>query len=352
MSQNPILHVLVPDLLQPLTLWKNDFGFTPTSNQISRLLAKHKHQKVLFDGLDSSLFSLLGYPLDTELPIAFYRAKKEGLNETLKQYNGTLVCADPVHLAVGSSEVVMDASSPIDDLTESEADQLIDVLNKHFEQDGLQFIKGAHNRWYLLLGDDDSLTTTPLRDLRGKDVSKHLARSEKTNLHQLQNEAQMLLHSAEVNKRREQQGKLAVNSLWLWGGGTQTKARTRVRSVIGGGIHGETASLVAQCQFQVNVIEKEQALSQLPAGGHHILILDQLSAYVLNDDLEGWQQQLDKLEQQWFEPIAKLFNSGKLDCLVHDCNGNIFTPEKPSKITQLINKIKPQSVTLQELSNV
>lgn len=351
MSQNPTLHVLIPDLLKPLPSWGKDFGFEATSNSLSSLLVDHKYQNVPFKGLEGSVFSLLGFPLDTELPVAFFRAKKEGLNASLAQYQGTLLCADPIHLNVGTSEVIMDASSPVDDLTEEEADSLIALLNSYFEQDGLQFIKGAHNRWYLLMGEDDSIKTVPLQSLRGNDISKHLAHSDKTNLHQVQNEVQMLLHNADVNQRREQQGQQAVNSVWLWGGGTQTVARTRVRSVIEGGVLGEIASIAAQCHYQRRAADPEQVLNQLLAGGHHLLMLDQLTSYALNDDIQGWQQQFDKLEQQWFRPIETLVNKGKLDILLHDCNGKLFIPKTPSQLAQLLHKIKPKTTSLKDLAN-
>ncbi len=42
----------------------------------------------------------------------------------------------------------------------------------------------------------------------------------------LRSEIEMALHDHEVNRRREERGDLAVNSLWLWGGGYAPKQET------------------------------------------------------------------------------------------------------------------------------
>ena len=348
MSDIPILHVLVPDLLAPLTLWNKDFGFEPKSETTAVLLAHSQQKDVPFKGLDAAIFSLLGFSADDELPYAHFRVKKERINSSLVAHKGSFLCADPVHLKAGASEVILDAD-PLSDLSEDESTQYIELLNAHFSEDGLQFVKGCCNRWYLLLDRDESIRSTPLRELRNKEISKYLPHSDNINLHQLQNEAQMLLHSADVNFRREQDGKLAVNSLWFWGGGLQTEARTRVRTVIGGGFGGELAASVAQCRHLTIAAEPEQELSQLDAGGHHLLILDQLTPFALNDDLEGWQKKLDKLESEWFAPMAKLFDKGKIKLLVQSCDGKVYIPEKKKSLNKLWNKVKGHKPSIMEL---
>ncbi|MCK5809622.1 MAG: hypothetical protein KAH00_00960 [Cocleimonas sp.] len=348
MSDSPILHVLIPDLLAPLTLWSKDFGFEAKSEITAVLLAHSEHKDVPFVGLDAAIFGLLGFSADEELPYAHFRVKKERINSDLVAHKGTFLCADPVHLKAGASEVMLDPD-PLLDLTEDESTQYIALLNAHFADDGVQFVMGCCNRWYLLMDRDESIRTTPLRELRGKEISKFLPHSDKMNLHRLQNEAQMLLHSADVNFRREQEGKLAVNSLWLWGGGMQTDARTRVRTVIGGGFTGELAASVAQCRHLNIASEPEYELDQLEAGGHHLLILDQLTPFALSDDLEGWQAQLDKLESEWFAPMEKLFNKGKIKLLVQSCDGKVYIPEKKKSLNELWNKVKGNKPSIMEL---
>ena len=348
MSEHPILHVVIPDLLAPLKLWHKDFGFEPESETTAALLTHSQCKDVPFQGLDSAIFSLLGFSADEELPYAYFRVKKERINSTLVAHNGSFLCADPVHLKAGASEIILDVD-PLSDLTEDESVKFIELLNAHFSEEGVQFVEGSYNRWYLLLDKDDSIRTTPLQALRGKDISKDLPHSDQINLHQLQNEIQMLLHSADINFRRQQDGKLVVNSLWFWGGGCQTEARTRVRTVIGGGFSGELAASIAQCRHLAEVAEPEQELSQLKAGGHHLLILNQLTPFALNDDLKGWQDQLNTLEREWFSPMASLFNKGKIKLLVQSCDGKVYLPEKEKSLDKLWNKFKGDKPSILEL---
>lgn len=348
MSNTPILHVLVPDLLQPLELWHKDFGFDAVSPELNRLLKQHQKNNLPFKGLDRTLFSLLGFPFDAELPVAYYRAKKEPVNALLSQHNGTLLCADPIHLEVGVSEVILNTHR-FDDLSTTDADNLIALLNQHFSQDGLQFVKGVANRWYLLLAQDDSLQTIPLEERRGKNIAQYLPQSNKIKLQRVQNELQMLLHSSAVNQQREQQGKLPVNSLWFWGGGVKIKARTRVRSVMGGGIQGEVAALIAQCDYQATAKSPQHTLNQYVAGGHHLLILDQLTGFALQDDLVAWQQELKQLEQKWFAPMKKLLDKGKLKLVLHPCNGASLVPKKSTYTQQLWEALRGDRSTLRKI---
>jgi hypothetical protein len=349
MSDIPVLHVLVPDLLAPLTLWSKDFGFEAESETTATLLAQSEQKQVPFKGLEAALFSLLGFSADEELPYAYFRVKNERINSTLVAHKGSFLCADPVHLKAGASEIILDPD-PLSDLSEDESTQFIEQLNAHFSADGLQFVKGSYNRWYLLLDRDDSIRTTPLRRLRGQDIAGYLPHSDKINLHQLQNEIQMLLHSASTNSQRQQEGKLAVNSLWFWGGGLQTEARTRVRTVIGGGPTGELIASVAQCHFLPSTAEPEQELNRLEAGGHHLLILDQLTSFALNDDLDGWQKQLNQLANEWFNPLITQLNKGKLIILLQGCDGHMYRLQKKKSLSSLWDKVKGKKPNMMQWS--
>ena len=62
----------------------------------------------------------------------------------------------------------------------------------------------------------------------GKSVSPYVEQSRQVlPWYQLQNEIQMFLHQHAVNAQRLQRGRLAINSLWVWGAGAQTQAGFR-----------------------------------------------------------------------------------------------------------------------------
>jgi hypothetical protein len=73
-------------------------------------------------------------------------------------------------------------------------------------------------RWYLR--SDSRLEISPISKYQafGKKIETAIGSSHwATKL----NEIQMLLHQHEANAEREQQGLLALNSIWLWGGSAE-----------------------------------------------------------------------------------------------------------------------------------
>jgi hypothetical protein len=127
--------------------------------------------------------------------------------------------ADPVHLAVERDALVLrDAATLAPD--EGEAEELAAALNAHFSRDGLELLAPDPGRWYLRVPEGELPVTTPLEDAVGRNVFGRLPQSSgRINWRSLVTEAQMVLNTLEANARREKEGKLAINSLWLWGEG-------------------------------------------------------------------------------------------------------------------------------------
>jgi hypothetical protein len=127
--------------------------------------------------------------------------------------------ADPVHLAVERDALVLrDAATLVPD--EAEAAELVRALNAHFAPDGLEFLAPHPGRWYLRVPESEMPATTPLEDAVGRNVFGRLPQSSgRINWRSMVTEAQMVLNAHAVNASREKAGKLAINSLWLWGEG-------------------------------------------------------------------------------------------------------------------------------------
>lgn len=127
--------------------------------------------------------------------------------------------ADPVHLQADMTSAVLRAHQALR-LDTDEAQQLVESINQHLHQDGLQLIMGQPHHWYLSLASAPELQTSPLPTLLLQDINAHLPRGESAgDWRRLMNELQMLLYDHPVNQQREAEGRLTVNSLWLWGGG-------------------------------------------------------------------------------------------------------------------------------------
>jgi len=101
---------------------------------------------------------------------------------------------------------------------------MIASLNHHFAQDGLLFYIGQSGAWYLRADKTALITTTLPSVAMDKNVHHFMPQGPdsvkwKANL----NEVQMLLHEHPANESRGASGEVAVNSVWLSGGGGMPK---------------------------------------------------------------------------------------------------------------------------------
>jgi len=106
-------------------------------------------------------------------------------------------------------------------LAAGEAADLVMSLNRHFAEDGLEFIQGATSgRCYLRLPYDPGISTTQPEQVIGLETTSYMPRGAgAAKWNRLLNEMQMLMFEHPVNQAREQRGELAANSVWLSGGG-------------------------------------------------------------------------------------------------------------------------------------
>ncbi len=327
------LSIFVPQLVQPLKAWQDDFGFVPETPVLSSLLAHCHVKKTASIGFERSLFSALGFPGDKELPIARYRICEEtfdaGISTSqLRQSQQTLLCADPVHCEVGMNDVTL--TEKVNDLSEPESDELIALLNQHFAEDGLRFFAGRRGRWYVQLDKQEVFSGTLLDDVVGKNIFPYLPTSKDRNWLSLQNEVQMLLHAANLNQTREISGLPSVNSLWFWGGGECFKPRLNfdaifAREACSAAQVFAKASGTQWCDLSFDNIEK--LLSQ---NTHRNLavIFDQLVEPAQMTDIDRWQAELNGLEKAFIEPLQAAWKKGHVDLSLDTCYGKIFTPLK------------------------
>ena len=310
------IHIVIPSLLSPLLLWQKDFLFTPTAPVFSTLLARRQcHQHTLI-GMDRTLFSLLGWPNKQELPSAYYRYQLDFGSEP----DAALMCADPVHLAAGVDEIIL-SPERIDDLSHSDAEELIDTLNQHFAQDNWQFIQADSGRFYLQYQQQEHIDTTPLDVVRGQSIFNYLPQSARLNWHSLQNEIQMLLHMSSLNQSREIAGQKAVNSLWFWGAGTpQDAALTyNISAIWGSQINAKIAAQAANIKQHA----LPQHYDQLGLG-QHIIVFDHLYEAALQDDYHHWQAQLNLLEETHINPLIQWAKKHRKTLHIHTCDGQTF----------------------------
>src|SRR5437879_2171401 len=90
----------------------------------------------------------------------------------------------------------------------------------HFADDGIRFFAPEPARWSARVEHAPRLVTFPPEAALGAPLVPYLAAGpDAARWRRWQSEMQTLLFEHAVNRSREQSGRAAVDSVWLWGGG-------------------------------------------------------------------------------------------------------------------------------------
>ncbi len=215
------LHLLIPDLFPPQDIAAEVCAGLQLP-ALEKLLARGNASTSPAQPLEDWLCTAFGAQA-----VAPVRAAADGLATD----EGYWLCADPVNLQLQRAQMLL-----LPDVLPSreEAEALCASLNEHFAGMGVGFFAPHPQRWYVRLDADQVMTTTPLRQAAWRDAKFHQPQgAEALRWQAIVNEAQMLLHGHTVNQARAARGELAINSLWLWGGGRAARLN-RAFDAVGG----------------------------------------------------------------------------------------------------------------------
>ncbi|MCB2184554.1 MAG: cofactor-independent phosphoglycerate mutase [Desulfobulbaceae bacterium] len=169
-------------------------------------------------GSDVANLSLLGYK-----PAEVYTGRSPleaaSLGVELEDNEIAFRC-NLVNLAVDGDTVTMvDYSGG--HIDSDEARQLIDAINSEFSSEKITLYPGVSYRHLLVYkGDPAKLTTVPPHDHTGKEVSNFWKEYDTVpELRDFISKACKILQNHPLNRKRQQQGKLPANAVWLWGEG-------------------------------------------------------------------------------------------------------------------------------------
>lgn len=184
----------------------------------SYLLSKAKVTQVNTP-LEALICEQFGLPIPSEnqpdYPIAAMAAEADGLDVA----NAYWLRADAVHLVLQRDCFSLGEPVPLS-VEPAYIEQMIASLNQHFSQDGLTFLIGNSGACYVRSAQPLQIKTTLPSVAAGKNVHPFMPQgSASAKWLSVLNEIQMLLHEHSANQAREAKGELAVNSLWLSGGG-------------------------------------------------------------------------------------------------------------------------------------
>ena len=129
---------------------------------------------------------------------------------------------DPAHLRAGINGVTLLGTGAMLGVQRDDTEGFLPALKPLFGDAGFQLEAPHPARWYLRLPQEAKLPAFASPDAAlGEDVFEHAAEGpEARRWRALASEAQVLLHHHPRNALRAEAGKVAVNALWPWGGGT------------------------------------------------------------------------------------------------------------------------------------
>lgn len=146
--------------------------------------------------------------------------------------------ADPAHVRPDINGARLLGYGPALGLTAEDVEALLPALRPLFGDAGYALDAPAPTRWYLRLPAGTRLPrfVAPETAL-GEDLFDHLPGADDTGpearrWRALLSEAQVVLHNHPHNRRRLDGGRVAVNSLWFWGGGALPQTVRSVHAAI------------------------------------------------------------------------------------------------------------------------
>lgn len=275
------------------------------SQHLAQLLAKAKLTQlpIPLEALVCNQYGLVSAP---DYPIAAIAASVDGTDVSAAYW----LRADPVHLVLQRDCFTLGEPVPVQ-VKPEHARPMIASLNQHFNQDGLTFLMGDSGAWYLRVAQEPGIQTTLPAVAIGKNIYQFMPQGvASAKWLSVLNEVQMLLHEHAANLARESIGEVAVNSIWLSGGGRLPSA---IRS------QNDTSLLVADSEFYQGVAKWADMPCQsvpdsleclLDEAGQRPHVRLQLSELQLMDDVRGNLRQ-----SSWWSAMLQALKSKKIQQL-------------------------------------
>lgn len=294
-SHVTILAPVFPRKSQDLTVhWTDDHDREPWQAQLSRSIAqsnwdaKHLPAAELIRGSDN------GPVWPAELPD-----------------NSPLVCADPIHLRADRDSATLIPAAMLQ-LRDSEADALLESINEFLQADSLHFSRTESDRWFMSGKDGSALCSYPPSFLAHRNASAFLTDGDTSgSWRRLMTELQMLLHTHPVNREREQQGLLPINSIWFWGGALLQPVK------LAAGITQQSVRLYADDKFAVALAahlgmacEPLAAFDPNSDHPHSLLVDTRLVQALFAEDESSLNEAEHRIVDDWIAPLQARIEAG------------------------------------------
>ncbi|TXT28660.1 MAG: hypothetical protein FD131_2949 [Rhodocyclaceae bacterium] len=238
----------------------------------------------------------------TDAPFGALRLLGEAGEKQVSECNW--LCADPVHLRFHHERIVL-ADAGAFELELEEAQAITASLNSEFADIG-RFHVATARRWYLQLNSTVNEKFAPISTIAGRRLDSDLT-DKNGRLNRWLNEVQMFLHGHPINERRQAEGKPAVNSVWLWGGGPLSAVCSD--NPLATGLALAAGIEAPPCPASLSALLADSAPNDNP-----LVVLDNLLPPVLYENSDDWRNAFAALERDWFVPLRTALG-GKIESL-------------------------------------
>lgn len=224
--------------------------------------------------------------------------------------------ADPVHLRVDMGELSLVGNEALR-ISAAEARALVAEINEQLGEPALGLQALAEKRWYIALEHAPRLATHASWDASGMRIGAYLPQGEDAARWQATiNDIQMILHASPINAAREGRGEPAINSLWLWGGGSAPTAPASTWQTVwsDGALVDGLAALAGVACHEVPE-DGETWLARAESAGDHLLIASAAYVPVRCSDVDTWRDFVADFELRWMAPLLEALKSGGVQSL-------------------------------------
>ncbi|VAX10110.1 hypothetical protein MNBD_GAMMA26-1291 [hydrothermal vent metagenome] len=300
-----------------------ELGLQPHAPVLETFLARANVTDTGDADLESTLFTLFDVPAEQgmDLPSASICRLADGG----EMDDAFWLHADPVYLKPAGDKVLLFDAGMLD-IRQSDAAELALIFNRHFAQDGWLLEALSHNRWYLRLPAAPAITTRSLIDAIGRNIEQFMpAGAEASKWRSALNEVQMLFHSADVNRQRELEHLLPVNSVWFSGGGRLPE------------VPGNTFDRVLSDTPLALGLARLAEITSAPLSldtllevrsGEQVVVYHQILRSVLDADPQGWVDAVERFAA-WGETMQKMLQKKQIDVLrLYPCDGRVYQVDR------------------------
>ncbi len=319
------LHIVVPGICGPLaevTALDNSSAVKHWVNVLSK--AHCQPSSSTFTDVITSLFDLA---IEGDFPSAALTMLALNDHQNSTHY----MFADPVHLQADMDQALLTSSEDLA-ISDHEAEVFCEMLNDHFNQDGLHFIKLNKNQWVISSKENIKLNTTPLTDSIGRNINFILPKGEASGYWKLKlTEAQMLMYMHEINNSRESARQQSINSIWLHGSGSLPDFEgCNIDSICSNASLFKGLASHVKCDYR-SLLDTPASYMNSIAGirvndnSHaiNVLHLSDLEHLVNYSDVRLWSTKLEDVLNTWIYPLLKMScNHSKVT--LYPCNGKKY----------------------------